>query len=48
MVLPTTFTRPTTREPIVRAIRIASRVSAVSPDCEIATVSVPGTLICLR
>ena len=48
MVLPTTFTMPTAREPDAFAARRASRVSAVSPDCEIATVSVPGVVNCGR
>ena len=43
MVEPTTFTMPTTVEPAPFATRSASSVSAVSPDCEIAIVSVPGT-----
>src|SRR5438876_12247134 len=43
IVLPTTLTRPSTLEPAARAARIASSVSAVSPDCEMAIVSVPGS-----
>ncbi len=48
MVLPTTFTSPSTVDPMADATRMASSVSAVSPDCEIASASVPGTTICVR
>ena len=48
MVLPTTFTMPMTRDPAARAARIASSVSAVSPDWEMATASVPGCSSCRR
>jgi hypothetical protein len=42
IVEPTTLTIPSTVHPAARAARIASSVSAVSPDCEIATATVPG------
>src|SRR5256885_1204636 len=42
MVLPTTFTMPMTRDPAARAARIASSVSAGSPDWEVATARAAG------
>ena len=43
--LPTTFVMPKTLAPLMRASRMAARVSAVSPDWETATTSVVGVMM---
>ena len=43
--LPAALVTATTAAPLARASRIAARVSAVSPDCVIASTSVPGAMI---
>ena len=45
---PTTLVMPKTLAPLIRASRIAARVSAVSPDCDTATTSVLGVMMGLR
>ena len=45
MVEPTTLQMPITVAPFLLASLIAARVSAVSPDCEIAITTVLGVII---